>query len=132
MSSIKALNILVVEDDLAFATLAQQLLNDYKCHIANNGKEALEAFASFQPEITFLDISLPDTSGYDILYEILKINPQAFVVMLTGSSVSDDVKLSIAMGAASYIVKPLSRKTIKKCIDQYLNKSPQQQRLGSA
>ena len=132
MRNIKALNILVVEDDIAFATLAQQLLSDHTCQIASNGKEALKAFSAFQPDITFLDISLPDKSGYDILYEILKINPQAFVVMLTGSNVSDDVKLSIAMGAASYIVKPLSRKTIKKCIDKYLSKTQQHQKLSSA
>ncbi len=67
----------------------------------------------------FLDIGLPDKSGHDVLKEIMKVHPNAFVIMLTASNIVSDVKMAMSEGAKGYIVKPFSRKQIKESINNY-------------
>ena len=57
-----------------------------------------------------LDLGLPDISGLEVLGQI-KSNPETRstpVVMLTASNVGDDIKESFRLGAAAYIVKPVT------------------------
>lgn len=113
------LRILVVEDEQQFLDLATAMLHDYKCFTATTAAEAIEKFEAEQPDITFLDIALPDGTGHDVLTCIKGSNPKAFVVMLTGSNVKEDVVQSIKEGAADYIIKPFSRKKIKQCLEHF-------------
>src|SRR2546423_11488690 len=50
---------------------------------ASSGKEALEAFRSLRPDVTLMDLRLPDLSGIDVLMGIRAEFPEARIIMLT-------------------------------------------------
>lgn len=58
-----------------------------------------------KPDVTLLDVRMPDMSGVDALEEILKADPHARVVMLTTSDLEEDVYRSIEAGALGYVQK---------------------------
>ena len=57
------------------------------------------------PDVTLLDVRMPDRNGIDTLKDILKANPKARVVMLTTSDVEEDVFRAIEEGALGYVMK---------------------------
>lgn len=113
------LKVLIVEDDEMFRKLSGEMLREYTVFYAKNASEALQKFQLNNPDITFLDIGLPDRSGHEVLKEIRKIKPDAFVIMLTASNLKQDVKDSISSGSSGYIIKPFSRKQISNAVEKF-------------
>ena len=69
------------------------------------GVGAAEFVSQVRPDVTLLDVRMPDLNGIDALREILAANPAAKVVMLTTSDVEEDVFRSIELGALGYVMK---------------------------
>lgn len=113
------LSILVIEDNEMFRKLAIDMLNKYKTYAASSVEQGVAKFKQHNPDITFIDIGLPDGDGHKVLKEIKAISPHAFMVMLTASNLKEDVNTALKNGAKGYIVKPFSRQKIKECIDNY-------------
>ncbi len=116
----KELSVLIVEDNDMFLNLAAEMLQGHKVATAKTGNDGINKFKYNNPDITFLDIGLPDKDGHAVLAEILAINKNAFVIMLTSSNLKKDVEASFQKGAKGYIIKPFSRKKIKDSIDNYI------------
>ena len=57
------------------------------------------------PDVTLLDVRMPDRNGIDALKDILKVSPKARVVMLTTSDAEEDVYRAIEEGALGYVMK---------------------------
>ena len=68
------------------------------------------------PDVTLLDVRMPDRNGIDALKDILKVNPKARVVMLTTSDVEEDVFRAIEEGALGYVMKESEVETISAAI----------------
>ncbi|MBZ9612783.1 response regulator [Rheinheimera maricola] len=75
---------------------------------AGTAGDAKVLFSLHQPDIVFLDIELPDSSGLELLAQFKQAKPNCFVVMISGVSTLENVTQSIKMGAATFIVKPFS------------------------
>lgn len=114
-----ARSILLVEDnpmdiDLTRRAFARRNVSN-TLEVARDGQEALDCLARWEagapvPMVVLLDINLPKVSGLDVLRQ-LRAHPvfgQLPVVMLTTSDEDQDVKTAYALGANSYIVKPVS------------------------
>ena len=86
---------------------------------AHNASSALMTFSLQQPDLVFLDIELPDGSGIELLKRFKQQKPDCFVVMVSGVSTLDNVKASIASGAASFIVKPFTADKILAVLKQF-------------
>lgn len=86
---------------------------------AAKGGEAVEIYREYQPGLVFLDISLPDKDGLEVLKEIKSINPQAKVVMLSGLEDSRTRGKADELGALDYIYKPVTIDVLKKKIAEY-------------
>lgn len=103
--------ILVVEDEysindgLTFALRKE----GYDVRSAFNGKEALELFKEFNPELVLLDLMLPDIDGFDICKEISK---DTYVIMITARGEIFDKIVGLELGADDYIVKPFEMKEV--------------------
>jgi DNA-binding NarL/FixJ family response regulator len=115
----KKLSILIIEDNGMFLNIAEEMLSEHKVISATNAKEGLETYKKSKPDITLLDISLPDGNGHDVLKEIKKINPSAYIVMMTASRLKDDVLKSMDGGAEGYIMKPFSNEMIHECVNEF-------------
>lgn len=111
--------ILIIEDNQDFMNIATQMLSEYECYKSYTAHNGLELFKKHSPDVVFLDISLPDGSGHEVLLEIKNIDKDAFIVMLTGSQLKKDVLSSIEKGASDYIIKPFSRSKLKNAFDKY-------------
>lgn len=103
--------ILVVDDNEdAASTLA--VLLEYGGHlvtIAFTGKQAIERDAEFNPEIIFLDIGLPDMTGYDVARKLraTENGRQAICIALTGYGQDHDKQAAEDAGFNYHFVKPL-------------------------
>jgi two-component system, response regulator len=109
------LDILLVEDNKYDEKLTLRALRRHNLanniQIARDGAAALEAIFvdALAPKIILLDIKLPKVDGLEVLRRIRADNRTATqpVVMLTSSSEKSDIDAAYALGANSYIVKPV-------------------------
>lgn len=110
--------ILLVEDNPMDVDLTLRAFNRQKCvnpvEVARDGEEALEWINRWEageppPLVILLDLKLPRVNGLEVLRQI-KVHPRFCsipVVILTTSSDDGDVQKAYALGANSYIVKPV-------------------------
>jgi DNA-binding NarL/FixJ family response regulator len=83
---------------------------------ASNGLEAIEQFRMHRPDVTLMDLQMPEMSGIDALSAIRGEFPEARVIVLT--SYSGDVQVSRALrsGARGYLLKDMLRKELLETI----------------
>ena len=83
----KILRILVVDDEASIRELlSRQLTREgRKVFVANDGRTAIEMFRRERPDITILDLQMPDMDGIAVLNAIRSIDPKATVMIFTGS-----------------------------------------------
>src|SRR5262245_58288613 len=72
---------------------------------AANGHDAVQAFRAHNPDVTLMDLRLPDISGVDALIAIRDDTPSARVVMLTTFEGDVEVQRALAAGARGYLLK---------------------------
>ena len=80
------------------------------------GVGAADFVASVAPDVTLLDVRMPDKGGIEVLHDIRAVNPHARVVMLTTSDVEEDVFRAIEDGALGYVMKESPVETIAAAI----------------
>lgn len=109
---VKKDTILVVDDTPENITLITSLLKGiYRTKVATNGKKALQvALSDDPPDLILLDIMMPEMDGYEACRR-LKNNPQTAdipVIFLTAKAQVEDEQKGFELGAADYIIKPIS------------------------
>ena len=110
--------VLLVEDDmLTQHAVAAMLGKRYVVHTAGTAKDAVAKYLQYAPDIVFLDIGLPDASGYCVLRQLLAEDPAAYVVMFTGNNGLESISQALAGGASGYIGKPFKRDKLLHYID---------------
>ena len=73
---------------------------------AGNGLEAVAQFSELRPEVTTLDITMPEKDGITALREIIELDPAARVIMCSALGQESKVLESIKLGAKDFVVKP--------------------------
>jgi DNA-binding NarL/FixJ family response regulator len=83
---------------------------------ASNGREAVEQFRVHRPDVTLMDLQMPEMSGIDALSAIRAEFPEARIIVLT--SYAGDVQVSRALrsGARAYLLKDMLRKELLETI----------------
>jgi len=103
------LKTILVADDAEFMRMrCTKLLheNGYETIVATNGKEAVEMYKAKKPDLVLLDISMPEMSGFEALQEILKLDKNAKVAMVTAVNAKPMVVKCIEAGAKDFVIKP--------------------------
>lgn len=85
------------------------------------GRGAAQFVSTVEPDVTLLDVRMPDLSGVEALKAILAARPKARVVMLTTSDVEEDVYQSIECGALGYVQKEANVDQILRAIRSAMN-----------
>jgi len=100
----------LIVDDAAFMRLSIKnmlIKNGYEViGEAENGKVGVEKFRDLSPDIVTMDITMPVMTGLEALTEIVKINPNAKVVMVSAMGQEAMVRDAIISGAKGFVVKP--------------------------
>ena len=84
--------------------------------IAKDGREALDKFTQYNPDIALIDLKLEGIDGIDVVRALTTQNPSAAIALLIPENMDDpDVIVeAVRAGAKSYIKKPTSGEEIKK------------------
>ncbi|MFZ4057165.1 MAG: response regulator [Ferruginibacter sp.] len=116
--------LLIVEDNAINMLLAraiiQNISSDIKIIEAVNGREGIEKFIQHSPDLIFMDIQMPDISGYEAATKIRSMNTQVPIIALTAGTLQGERDRCIDAGMNDYISKPLIASTIEAAIKQYL------------
>ncbi len=122
----KNFRILVVDDEIDFARLLQDILKDegYKVETAAGGKEALKKIDLFSPHLVITDLKMPGMSGLDLLREIKRKWPEIDCMVITAFGSIGSAVEAMKQGAIDYLTKPLDspdqlRTVVKKAYKQF-------------
>jgi len=83
---------------------------------ASNGHEALEQFRTHRPDVTLMDLEMPDISGIDAMSAIRREFPDARIIVLTTHAGDALVARALKAGARAYLLKGLLRKELLETI----------------
>lgn len=116
--------ILVVDDDTNICELLRLYLEKegYSVTIANDGMTAVKTFPQLQPDLTLLDIMLPQLDGWQVCREIRKYSNKP-IIMLTAKGETFDKVLGLELGADDYVTKPFDPKEVVARIKAVLRRS---------
>lgn len=113
----KPLKAIIVEDNVFMATVLQDLLTPHNSDISlldvvHNGSEALKKIASLKPDVVFLDIELPDMTGFELLQQLDDI---PFKTIFTTSHSHYAIK-AFRFNALDYLIKPIDESELDDAI----------------
>jgi two-component system NarL family response regulator len=72
---------------------------------AEDQATAVAAYATHRPDVTLLDLRLPDAHGADVIARIRETDPQAKIIVLTSFDASEDIFRAVKAGARGYLLK---------------------------
>ena len=111
VAAITSRRILVVDDNVDAAQTLSMLmdLSGHETRSAFSGQQALEMAQSFGPDVVFLDIGLPDMTGYEVAHRLLAdpLTSAIQLIALTGWGTEDDIKKSKMAGFHAHLTKPV-------------------------
>ncbi len=104
-----AQKVLIVEDELNARLGLAELISGwgYRTEMAEDGVEALEKIASFQPSLLVLDMRMPRMDGLQLLASLQEQERKLSVIMLTAQGTIDSAVEAMRLGAYDYIQKPV-------------------------
>ncbi len=108
-------NVLIVDDSpISRKILKSCLPKDRQFTIAEagDGSAALQQFRGHPPDLTFLDLTMPEMPGLECLAEMLALDPRAVVVVVTADMQPRSVARALELGAAEVLQKPPTREAV--------------------
>lgn len=115
MSMIKS-KVMVVDDEESIRNLMKVVLTRERREVllASRGRDAIEMFQRERPDITILDIAMPDLNGIEVLRRIRALDHGATVMVFTGSSTEALVKQVQELGVTEVLEKGSSLSAIMR------------------
>jgi len=120
--------ILIVDDSLLMRRMLRDILEKERyevCGEAQNGKEAIDKYQELKPDIVTMDIVMPlvdNIDGIAAVREIIKLDPNAKIIMCSAMGQHILVVEAIQAGAKDFIVKPFQPSkvvgTVTKVLDE--------------
>lgn len=83
---------------------------------ASNGREGVELWKQHRPDVTLLDLRMPELDGVGVIKEIRSNNEKARFVVLTTFDGDEDIFRAIQAGAKGYLLKDVPREALMDCI----------------
>lgn len=104
-----AIRVLIVDDAAFMRMMIKDILSKNGYEVvgeAENGQKAVEKFQELKPDLTTMDITMPEMDGITAVKEIKKIDANAKVIMCSAMGQQAMVIEAIQCGARDFIVKP--------------------------
>ncbi|HEX8618361.1 MAG TPA: sigma-54 dependent transcriptional regulator [Thermoanaerobaculia bacterium] len=106
------------DDEQIAAGLAAFLSDRWDVRTAGTGRTAVVAFGEFSPDVVLLDVTLPDTTGLELLHQFKMYSETTAVIMMSGVSTLDRVVESMRLGAETFLQKPFDLDTLEAVLQQ--------------
>ena len=124
METKKDLKILIVDDVKIMRKTLKDILAEH-CGIdpknlveADDGADAIYMYEQTRPDVVFLDISMPDMNGREVIEKLKQIDPEPIIIMCSGSGDKKSVIECIRAGAKDYVKKPATRERVQDAISK--------------
>lgn len=116
-------NILIVDDEVSILQLFQMALQkkDYTVDTANSAAEALKKLKQNFFDIVVTDLSMPETTGMELLTKVRELYPETAVIMMTAYGSTKTAVDAIKLGAYDYLTKPLQLDDLQKTVQNALS-----------
>jgi len=113
--------ILIVDDSPISIKIIKSCIpadKGYELLDASNGQIAVEQYKQHQPDLTFMDLTMPVMNGFEALEEILKFDQKALVIILTADVQIKAVARAHDLGAFTVVKKPPAKESIAAAIKE--------------
>ncbi len=118
-------SLLVIEDEEVLAKNVKRTLEKLGHHVAvaPTCAAGLQLFGEAEPDVTLIDLRLPDGNGLDVLRQLREQQPAANVIMMTAHATIADAVLAIKLGARDYLQKPLDLDDLRHAVGRVLEET---------
>jgi len=120
MSAIKKIKILMVDDHPLLREGIAAVIHDEEDLLivgeAANGREAIESFRKLHPDVTLMDLQMPEMNGIEAILAIRQECPSARIIVLTTYEGDALARSALKAGATGYILKNMLRKELLETI----------------
>ena len=116
--------VLIVDDAAFMRMMIKNILIDGGFEIvaeAENGKEAIDLYKEHKPDLTTMDITMPEMDGLEAVKEIVKLDEDAKIIMCSAMGQQAMVIDSIQAGAKDFVVKPFKPDRVLGAIEKLFN-----------
>lgn len=113
-------NVILIADDDRFTRLSMAKLLAISGSLveAENASEVMSQYLNRNPDIVFLDIHMPGKSGLEVIKDIIGVDPDAYIIVLSADSSAGNVLKALEEGAAGFLSKPPSKAKVQEYINQ--------------
>ena len=116
----KAIRVLVADDhtvvrDGLVAIIRQEKDMDVVAE-TGDGRQAVELWKKHKPDVTLMDLRMPELDGVNAIYEVRAADPNARIIILTTFDGDEDIYRAMRAGAKSYLLKDVRREELFQCI----------------
>ena len=122
-STQSSVTVMVVDDEFFFREMLRDVLASGGFKVvaeASNGVEAVEQYRRLRPQITIMDIFMPEQNGIDAIKEIIAFDKEAKILIYTGLGFDDDVDVALKAGASEVILKTFFPEEVTAVINKVL------------
>jgi two-component system chemotaxis response regulator CheY len=115
--------ILIVDDAAFMRMMLKDILTKNGFDIvgeAENGAVAVSKYMELKPELTVMDITMPEMDGLQAVKEIRKLDPQARIIMCSAMGQQSMVIEAIQCGAKDFVVKPFQPDRVLEAVNKAL------------
>lgn len=112
---------LIADDDLFIRQVLAKMLDGMtEVVMATDAADCLKLYQEHKPDMAFLDIHLPILTGFELVDQLLKIDPSGYLIVMSSDSTAENVQTALKSGARGFLAKPLQRPKLM----QYMNSCP--------
>lgn len=90
--------------------------DDFEIKTAYDGRQALDLFDAFDPEVALLDLAMPRVNGYDLARALKKRKPGIRLIAITGLAFPADIRRSQEAGFVRHLVKPFDPQELERAV----------------
>jgi len=117
--------IMIADDSDAIRLVLKDILSIGEHEVlteATDGAEAVDFYQEHSPDILLLDLAMPKKDGFTVVKEIMQIDPNAKIILITASDDQKVINQCLEQGASSCISKPFDFNVVLKAITNALAK----------
>ena len=120
MSQNSHIRLMIVEDHFVVRVGLKAIINSQPdmetVAEAGNGRQAIEAFEQFKPDVTLMDLRIPGVSGIDAIIGIIGKNPRARIIVLSTYGGDENIFRAFQAGARAYFLKDIKGQDLVNAI----------------
>ena len=122
-SAMPSATVMIVDDELFFREMLRDVLVNAGFNViaeALDGDEAVDKYRIHRPDITVMDIFMPEKNGIDAIKEIIAFDADARILIYTGLGFDDDAEVALRAGGRDVVLKTFSPEEVTDVINRVL------------